>query len=168
MVLNGPLTSLKHPSEGYNAVYIIYIYIYINIFSFVKMCKTKQLYTYICMSFLYTYIVYYLKKWRKTPTSKVRRVRVLLHFSYLIVLILTISYSDFLYLILSYSHSLTLVSCILSYFWGGSLMGGTLSPPPDWPKSCFKLLLPYLLYYTECLSGPIWRYLELSELSGAI
>ena len=104
------------------------------------------------------------------PTSPDRRVRVPLHFSYLIP---HISYPR--------SHNF-LLSYLVSYIWGGSLRGGT----------CFKLVMPYYTYctiltiLTYLLMGfipyarlhtqmPIWSYLELSgalwnylELSGAI
>ena len=64
------------------------------------------------------------------PTSKARLVRVLLCFSYLILshshthcLLLSFLVSHTLILTLSYSHIV-----YLSYFWGGSLRGGTSVP----------------------------------------
>ena len=90
------------------------------------------------------------------PTSRDRRVRVLLHFSYLIAHILTISYSH-----ISHSHnlilSLTLIlSYLVSHIWGGEFEGGELlSPTPNWAKFRFKLLChtycTYLLYYTSTI-----------------
>ena len=116
------------------------------------------------------------------PTSPDRRVRVLLHFSYL-------------------NH---LLSYLVSHIWGGSLRGGTVVPPPDRAKFRFKLLchtylltlptyllyllillmgfIPYARLHTQMriwscleLSRAIWRYLELSKtilsylkLAGAI
>ena len=62
----------------------------------------------------------YFKKCTR-PTSLARRVRVLLHFSYLIS---HISYS--------HSHNL-LLSYLVSHIWGGSLRGGTVVPTT---KSC--------------------------------
>ena len=111
------------------------------------------------------------------PTSLARRVRVLLHFSYLIshisYLISHISY-------LTFSQSLTLISCI-SYL-GRGVWGGDFRHPnqivlnPALRSLCHTYLLTYYTYYTyflmgfyhmlvwihKCLSGALWSYIELS------
>ena len=123
------------------------------------------------------------------PTSLARRVRVLLHFSYLIS---HISYS--------HSHNL-LLSYLVSYTWGGEFEGMAGFRPHDQiglnPALSSYAILTYFTYlltlltcftygvYTICsfahtnayleLFGAIWKYLELSgsiwsslELSGSI
>ena len=116
------------------------------------------------------------------PTSLARRVRVLLHFSYLIS---HISYW--------HSHNL-LLSYLVSHIWGG-VWGGDCRPHhqlvlnPALSSYAILTILTLLYYtygiYTTCsrahtnaylkLSGAVWSCLELSraiwsylELSGAI